>query len=166
MAALDHQVIPMLVAHHAMAIAMAQLAMEKSQRPEIRRLAERIITAQSAEHAQMRLWYRQRYGTDLPASGPMGHGSAIGPGHGMGSGMGCGLGIDLLNLSTSTTFDRAFLEQMIPHHAMGVMMASAAQFRLQTPELRKLLATIVTTQSQEIVEMQNWFQMWFGSDRR
>jgi uncharacterized protein (DUF305 family) len=96
----------------------------------------------------------------------MGHGSAIGPGHGMGSGMGCGLGIDLLNLSTSTTFDRAFLEQMIPHHAMGVMMASAAQFRLQTPEMRKLLASIVTTQSQEIVEMQNWFQMWFGSDRR
>ena len=39
-----------------------ELALARSQRPQIRTLAERIKTSQTAENTQMRGWYRQWYG--------------------------------------------------------------------------------------------------------
>ena len=62
----DARFIVMMIPHHEGAIAMADLALKRSKRPEIRALAERIRTSQSRENAQMRRWYRQWYGTDVP----------------------------------------------------------------------------------------------------
>jgi uncharacterized protein (DUF305 family) len=75
----DARFIVMMIPHHEGAIAMAELALQRSKRPEIRALAEKIRTSQSQENSQMRQWYRQWYVTDVPAWG-------IGSGHGMGMG--------------------------------------------------------------------------------
>ena len=79
----DARFIVMMIPHHQGAIAMAELALSRARRPEIKALAQRIITSQSREITQMRQWYRQWYGTDVPAWG-------IGSGYGMGMGMGPG----------------------------------------------------------------------------
>ena len=76
----DAHFIVMMIPHHEGAIAMAELALQRSRRPEIRALAERIRTSQSQENAQMRRWYRQWYGSDVP------------PWPGQGMGMGGGMG--------------------------------------------------------------------------
>ena len=76
----DAHFIVMMIPHHEGAIAMAELALQRSRRPEIRALAERIRTSQSQENAQMRRWYRQWYGSDVPTW----------PGQGMGKGGGMG----------------------------------------------------------------------------
>ena len=47
-----------MVPHHQGAIAMAELALRKARRPEIRALAQRIISSQSQEIGQMRQWYQ------------------------------------------------------------------------------------------------------------
>jgi uncharacterized protein (DUF305 family) len=62
----DAYFIVMMIPHHEGAIAMAELALQRSRRPEIRGLAERIRTSQSQENAQMRRWYRQWYSSDVP----------------------------------------------------------------------------------------------------
>jgi len=62
----DAHFIVMMIPHHEGAIAMAELALQRSRRPEIRGLAERIRTSQSQENAQMRRWYRQWYASDVP----------------------------------------------------------------------------------------------------
>jgi uncharacterized protein (DUF305 family) len=62
----DAHFIVMMIPHHEGAIAMAELALQRSRRPEIRALAERIRTSQSQENAQMRRWYRQWYASDVP----------------------------------------------------------------------------------------------------
>jgi len=62
----DAHFIVMLISHHEGAIAMAELALQRSKRPEIRALAERIRTSQSQENAQMRRWYRLWYASDVP----------------------------------------------------------------------------------------------------
>lgn len=164
----DAHFIVMMIPHHEGAIAMADLALQRSRRPEIRTLAERIRSSQSRENAQMRRWYRQWYGVDVPAwPGPgWGRGPGMGMGSGMGMGMGWGMpgfGTSLDALRTAPDFDRAFLEQMIAHHRMGVMMASHAQWGSIHPELRELEQAMVRAQSNEIDQMARWYRQWYGS---
>jgi uncharacterized protein (DUF305 family) len=172
----DQRFIVMMIPHHDGAIAMAELALTRSKRPEIRALAEQIKTSQREENAQMRRWYRQWFGTDVPAwpAGGLGQGMGMGLGRGrgagwgphMGMGMGMGMGMPgmgttLEALKSAPDFDRAFIEQMIPHHRMGVMMASHAQWNTQNRELRDLQAEMVKVQSEEIERMEQWYRQWY-----
>lgn len=162
----DARFIVMMIPHHQGAIAMSELALKRARRPEIKALAQRIIRSQSSEIAQMRQWYRQWYGTEVPAlsfGGGGGMGMAMGaPGMGMGMGL-PGMATSLEVLRVAPDFDRAFIEQMIPHHRMGVMMASHAQWSSQHPQLRELEAAMVRVQSQEIEQMAQWYRQWYGT---
>ena len=166
----DARFIVMMIPHHEGAIVMSELALTRARRPEIKALARQIIASQSREITQMRQWYRQWYGTDVPTWGlGAGYGSSprmgLGPGMGMGGGMGMGMpgmATSLEGLKTASDFDRAFIEQMIPHHRMGVMMASHAAWNTQHPELRELEGAMVRVQSQEIEQMAQWYRQWFG----
>jgi uncharacterized protein (DUF305 family) len=154
----DQHFIVRMIPHHDGAIAMAELALTRAKRPQIRALAERIKASQTAENAQMRRWYRQWFGTDVPpwtASGMA-----------MGMGMPGMRSTSLEVLRTAPDFDRAFIEQMIPHHRMGVMMASHAQWNTQHPQLRELEAAMVKAQSREIEQMEQWYRQWTGASGR
>lgn len=50
-----------MIVHHEGAIAMAQDALQKSQRPEIQQLAREIATSQQVEVDQMKQWRKQWY---------------------------------------------------------------------------------------------------------
>lgn len=180
--AMDQRFIVMMIPHHDGAIAMANLALSRSKRPQIRSLAQQIKTSQTAENSQMRRWYRQWFTADVPAWpvggdgwGGGGYGMGLGSGRGMGLGPGSGLpmgmgmgggmpgmGTSLDALRSAADFDRAFIEQMIPHHRMGVMMAAHAQANSQHRELRELQAAMVKVQSQEIAQMEQWYRQWYG----
>lgn len=147
----DARFIVMMIPHHEGAIAMAELALVRARHPELRALAQRIRTSQSRENAQMRSWYRQWYGTSVPAW----------PGMGMGMGM-ARPATSLDALRAAPDFDKAFLEQMIAHHRMGVHMASHAQWGTLHPQLRALEQAMVRVQSEEIAQMEQWYEAWFG----
>ena len=163
----DQRFMVMMVPHHDGAIAMAELALSRARRAEIRELARNIKVSQSRENEQMRRWYKQWYGSDLPSwEGGIGwgwhHGGMMGPGAGPGrAGMGPWMGTNLKALRQAANFDRAFIEQMIPHHQMGVMMATMELNNSQRPEMRKLAAEMVRVQSEEINKMQSWYRSWY-----
>jgi uncharacterized protein (DUF305 family) len=198
----EQRFIVMMIPHHEGAIAMADLALERSQRPEILALAESIKQSQAQENEQMRTWYRQWYGADVPQWTPgqgmmgsnrdgspwndaelsptpvnrpqgMGRGMHRNRGNGpagMGlsggqPGMGCmGMGSmngDLSVLENAPDFDRALIEAMIPHHQMGVMMTQMMVSNSDRPEMQTLAQTIVSTQTAEINQMQQWYQDWY-----
>jgi uncharacterized protein (DUF305 family) len=162
----DQRFIVMMIPHHDGAIAMAELALTRAKRPQIKTLAQQIKASQIAENEQMRAWYRQWFGSEVPAwqVGGRGHGMGMGRGRGMGMGGGMmGMETSLAALRSASDFDRAFIEQMIPHHRMGVMMASHAQWNTQRSELRTLQAAMVKAQSEEIAQMEQWYRQWYGA---
>ncbi len=57
----DQRFLVAMISHHQGAIGMADMALEQSERPEIRTLAEAIIAAQTAEIEQMRAWLADWY---------------------------------------------------------------------------------------------------------
>jgi uncharacterized protein (DUF305 family) len=172
---MDQHFIVMMIPHHDGAIAMADLALTRATRPEIKALARSIKASQTQENTQMRAWYRQWFGGDVPSWGGSygrgvysgwggwmgGRGGMMGgPGRGMGM---MGGGTDVEWLKNAPDFDRAFIEQMIPHHRMGVMMASMAQASSQHPQLRAMQQAMVTAQSREIEQMSQWYRSWYGT---
>ncbi len=172
---MDQHFIVMMIPHHDGAIAMADLALTRARRPEIRALARSIRDSQTKENGQMRAWYRQWFGADVPAwAGSYGRGVYAGwggwmggrggrmggPGRGMGM---MGAGTDVEWLKSAPDFDRAFIEQMIPHHRMGVMMASMAQSGSQHPQLQAMQQAMVQAQSREIEQMSQWYRRWYGT---
>ena len=70
------------------------------------------------------------------------------------------MGADLEALKNAPNFDKAFIEKMITHHKMAVMMAGMV-LDSKRPEIRNLAKNIIQTQSTEIEQMQQWNQTWF-----
>jgi uncharacterized protein (DUF305 family) len=57
----DEAFIDAMIPHHRSAIQMAQVAYKKSKIPEIKELAENIMSAQKREIEQMKQWRKQWY---------------------------------------------------------------------------------------------------------
>lgn len=148
---IDQHFITQMIPHHEGAIAMAKVALERSKRPEIRSLANGIIAAQEKEITDMSSWYGSWFGS-LPSEGVMG-------GMHM-QGMEGDVGV--LRSVSEADFDREFIDQMIPHHEMAVMMAQMLQASTDRAEMKQLAENIIASQSQEITTMREWRTEWYG----
>lgn len=148
---MDAMFIEQMIPHHEDAIAMAELALTRAEHPEIKRLAEDVVETQSAEIDQMREWYREWYDADVPDFG----GSV-----GMMGGM-MGGEVDLEDLETSERFDRDFIEAMVPHHQMGIMMSQMLGRSTSRAELRDFAESIIKGQGAEIDKMREWHDEWY-----
>ena len=145
-AALDErEFMEMMVPHHESAIEMAEIALEKSRRPQVRRLARNIISSQEAEIAEMRALYLSWYGEELvpSISGP--HAD-----------------VDMSDLESATKdFDRVFLRMMLPHHASAIVMADEVIMGEPREEIETLASEIIAAQAKEIGKMQEWRERWY-----
>lgn len=157
---LDAHFIEQMIPHHEDAITMAQLAETKAKTPEVKQLAKNIINSQGREIDQMKSWYKDWFGRDLPT------GKNVMTQHGMMGGtqsmhMGMmGNETDSARLENAADFDTTFVEDMIPHHQMAVMMASMLKGGSSRPEMRKLADDIIAAQTSEINEMRKWITRW------
>lgn len=62
----------------------------------------------------------------------------------------------------TSKYEIKFMENMIDHHAMAVMMAEMCLMKAVHPELIATCENIMATQSAEIEMMQMWLQDWYG----
>ncbi|PKL16904.1 MAG: DUF305 domain-containing protein [Spirochaetae bacterium HGW-Spirochaetae-5] len=169
MSQMDRHFIEKMIPHHLDAIEMAKLALDKSKKSEIKKLAKDIITSQTAEIESMKKWYKEWFGTDVPAKpstkSPMGNDMGM-----MGQGMKMMdmsmdhnmMGGTLDDLKKAPDFDKRFLEMMVKHHKMAIPM-SGMIIDSQKSEMRKLAKDIISAQSGEIEMMIKWYQNWYGS---
>ncbi len=64
--------------------------------------------------------------------------------------------------TTGASFDRQFIDMMVPHHQSAVAMAQVALRRGQHPQIKALARAIVMDQNREIAQMRTWRAQWFG----
>ncbi|OGE83498.1 MAG: hypothetical protein A3B10_03645 [Candidatus Doudnabacteria bacterium RIFCSPLOWO2_01_FULL_44_21] len=154
---MDEHFIDQMIPHHEDAITMAELAKQKAEHQEIKDLAADIITAQNAEIEQMRQWRRDWFGIGglfIPQA--MAHNME----HGLNMGLMGDLS-DLEDLENAKPFDKKFIEAMIPHHQMAVMMAQMLWQTTQREEMKKISDDIITAQNAEIEQMRTWYKAWY-----
>lgn len=147
---MDRSFIEQMIPHHESAIAMAKLAQQKSTHTEIKTLAGNVITSQTAEINTMKQWHKDWYGTDVPTVTTTN----------MWGGQMMNSQASTKSLSAAADFDKAFLEEMIPHHQMAVMMANMLDIATNRPEMKKLASDITSAQTKEINDMESWQQQW------
>ncbi len=133
-----------MIPHHEEAIAAAQ-ELRRSDRAQLRTFADDIVRTQSRQVTQMKQWLAEWYpGRDTSVDyEPMMR--------------------DLGDLS-GDRLDRAFLEDMIPHHMSAVMMSQQLLARglADHDALSQLAASIRDEQHDEIFRMQRWLGQWYG----
>lgn len=134
--------------HHQEAVDSAKQLLERSERPEVRALAQAIIEAQEQEIATMRGWLEAWYPDRERevAYQPMMR--------------------DLAGLSPDEA-DRAFIEDMIEHHRMAVMEARQLLERdlAEHEDVAAMARDIIEVQLGEIAKLQGWLREGFGADQ-
>jgi len=159
-ASFDQMFIDMMVPHHQGAIEMAQIAQQRAEHSEIKKLAGFIITAQNKEIGDMRGWRKDWFGTDQTPSmdQQMTYNMSM---PGMSSMM--NMASDVRALRTASPFDLAFINAMIPHHQGAIEMAQAAAIQAQHQEIKVLAQSIIKDQQSDIAQMQDWRKAWYPS---
>lgn len=134
----DREFIQKMIPHHKMAVMMAQIELEKGDDPEARSMAQKIIAEQNKEIDQMKTWYKQWYGTEVPEDMSMMNMA------------------DMEMLKNAEDVDHMFIQMMIPHHLQAVSMARQEQFAGYHQELRQFAKHIADSQLHEVQEMFRW----------
>jgi len=139
-----------MIQHHRSALEMAKMVTDHTKRPELRELGDKIITAQQQEIEQMTKWLADWYKTSPKEVANEAADKEMKP-H-----------MSMLSGKHDADFDKAFLDMMPKHHHAAVEMAEQAEKKAIHPELKEFAAKIAKDQQQEIKQMKNWAQSWFG----
>ena len=146
-----------MIPHHRQAVEMAQLAADRAENAEVKKLAAEIEAAQAPEIEQLTIWLEE-WGEEAPSEGEMGgmdHGS-MGDGDsstGM-SGMMTEEDMAMLEGASGAEFDQMFLEMMVKHHTSAIEMAEIEVAEGQHPDAKAMAEQIISTQQAEIERMQ------------
>lgn len=146
----DERFIDAMVPHHQGAVEMAEVALDNAEHDEIRQLSKNIIAAQKAEIKDLKEIKQEEFGTSRI---PMTMSADQMKGMGMTN--------DPQSLADEKPFDRAFIDNMIPHHQSAIEMAEVARDESQNPRIEKLATNIVEAQEREISQMKQWREQWY-----
>jgi uncharacterized protein (DUF305 family) len=76
---------------------------------------------------------------------------------------GCGNERDHSGPVQANDANRAFIDRMVPHHEMALMMADDALAKAKHAELKTFAQKVKDDQTREITQMKQYRQEWFGS---
>lgn len=150
-----------MIPYHRGAIDMANEALQKSKRPEIKSLAQNIITAQNREENElMRKWRKAWY--PKASETPMTYDSQMGKMMPMSVEQKNSMMMQMDLGAADANFDLRFMDAMIPHHEGAIAMAKDALTKAKHPELKQLANDIIASQQAEIDQMKQWQKTWYG----
>ena len=161
-----------MIPHLESGIAMAEVALDRSERPEIDGLTAAIIDGQRLQVDTMRALRREWY-PDFPALtqqqlvGAMTVHLSDNPGVGGLAGLEemdpAHRAEDLVAVCESgDEIDITFIDTLIAHNASAIILAKEANARALHRETRQLATSIVDAQQFEIDQVLHWREQWFA----
>jgi uncharacterized protein (DUF305 family) len=148
----DERFIDMMSAHHQMAIDMARTIQGNGELPELRRIADNIVSTQQEEIEELKSIKEAEFGSsEVP--------TMMNPEEPSMFGM-----MMPDEIEEREPVDRAFIDSMIPHHSSAIEMASIANMRSDNPEIKSLARGIIDAQSREIGRMNELRQRNYPED--
>jgi uncharacterized protein (DUF305 family) len=156
----DLRFIDGMIPHHEGAVVMAQEALQKSNRPEIKQLAQAIIDAQEQEIAELKEWRSTWY----PNAGeePVMYHAEMRHTMPMTEEMRSSMMMTGDLGAADDQFDLRFINAMIPHHEGAIAMAEQALEKSDRSEIKELAQNIIDSQQAEIDQMLQWRKDWYG----
>jgi uncharacterized protein (DUF305 family) len=138
--------------HHAQAVEMAMLALNKSTQPDLRLLAGEIAQAQQAQIGMMQTWLRswglEPTGHEPPMSW-MRDGASL-MRNGLMPGMASAADMASLRAASGGEFDRLFLRLMQQHHLGGIHMVEGVLAETSEPDVVWLAQSMAKNQRSEL----------------
>jgi uncharacterized protein (DUF305 family) len=122
--------------HHKDGIQMAKMATEKAQSKDVKSLAQKISSEQTAELKKMQSWESTWY-PQVDAKMEMQK-----------------MDMSKLEQAQGSEFDREFLDMMTEHHKQAIDMTKNALSDLQHKENRKMAEKSLKTQATEVAKME------------
>lgn len=145
--------------HHGTAIEMGQIAKERGRSRFVRDLATKIVAIQKYEIGEMRSIHERLFDRALQPD-PRAHD-------------GLGLSAEeagmthspamIAELRKANPFDRAFVDDMVPHHRGAIRMAEVVMRDGRDPAVRRLARKIITDQKREIDDMNSFRKRTYGA---
>ena len=135
-----------MIDHHHMAVETSEICLAKAVHAELRQMCEQIIAAQSREIEQLQSWlqewYSISYAPQMTSRGER----------------------ELARLSEASggEFEIMFMEMMIQHHQAEISSAQTCLERASHRQLIRLCENIISAQSAEIQQLQQWLCQWYG----
>jgi uncharacterized protein (DUF305 family) len=150
----DQQFLDSMIHHHRGAIMMAQMVLAKTDRPELKIFAQKIIDDQTHEIADIKE-LRERWYAGKASAVNMEMPGMIG-----GMKMMTGEHMKEMDEMEPKHFDNHFLTMMIAHHEGALEMSDDAIKKAEHPEVKQLAKKIIAAQKPEIEQMKKWKDVW------
>ncbi|EDY60550.1 MULTISPECIES: DUF305 domain-containing protein [Streptomyces] len=135
----------MMIAHHAQALELTELAPQRAESARLKALAERISAAQGPEIEAMRAWLKE-YGQSEKSDA---HAHTRMPG------MATEAQLEKLRAAKGKAFDELFLTLMITHHEGAITMATDVKGQGNNVRIEEMADDVVAQQTSEINRMRN-----------
>jgi len=139
-----------MIQHHRSGIDMAKLASAQTKRTELRDFASKMIAMQQQEIEKMSGWLKSWYNASPKEVANEAADKEM------------KMHMSMFSGKRDADFDKAFLEMMPKHYHAAVEMAEQAEKKTTHSELKEFAATLVKDQQNEMRQMKEWAQAWFG----
>ena len=146
----DLQFLDSMIHHHKGAIVMAKMVLGKTERPELKAFAQKIINDQTKEIGEMEKLRGQWYAGKPPSVNMEMPGMVGGMKRMNGEHM------KEMDDMEPAHFDNHFLNMMTEHHEGAVTMSEDALKKAEHPETKQLAERIIKAQKPEIEQMKKW----------
>lgn len=147
----DARFIDAMIPHHEGAVEMAEVGLDNAEHEEIKRLSEEIISAQQAEIEELKSIKQEEFGSsEAPMKMDMEQME------------GMGMMMDPQSLADRNPFDKAFIDNMIPHHQSAIEMAEVAGKNTGNERVKSLAMDIIDGQERELTQMKQWREEWYS----
>jgi uncharacterized protein (DUF305 family) len=134
----------MMITHHTQALEMTELAPDRAESTQVKKLAERIAAAQEPEIGVMKAWLEEHGKREKDEGGHE---------HGAMPGMATETQLKNLRAARGKAFDELFLTLMITHHEGAITMATDAKSQGNNVKIEEMADDVIAQQTSEITRM-------------